>query len=203
MTKRIPEVDAYIAASPEFARPILKKLRTLYHKGSPRMQESIKWRAPFFECDGIVGSMSAFKQHVSFGFWKAAKLEDPHGLFELEGDAQMAMVKVTSLADLPPDDVLVEYVRDAVRINAEAAEGPKQKCAPRKPTKELVVPEELALALERNEQARATFDAFPPSQRKEYAEWIAEAKQESTRARRVETAIEWLAEGKSRHWKYR
>lgn len=202
MKRRIPEVDAYIAAAPDFARPILKKLRTLFHKGSPRMHESIKWSAPFFECDGIVGSMSAFKQHVSYGFWKAKELKDPHGLLKGVGNTQMAMAKASSVADLPEDEVFVEYVREAVRVNAAAAASPGPKTAKRKPAKELPVPDALLAALKKDKKARATFEAFPPSHRNEYAEWIAEAKQEATRARRVAQALEWLSEGKPRNWKY-
>lgn len=202
MTKRIPEVDEYIAAAPDFARPILKKLRTLFHKGSPRMTESIKWKAPFFECEGIVGSMSAFKQHVSYSFWKAQEMKDPLGILKGVGNTQMAMSKVVSKDELPADEVFIDYVREAVRVNEEAARAPKKSGAKRNAAKELPVPDDLIAALKKNKAARASFEGFSPSQRNEYAEWVAEAKRADTRARRIATAIEWLAEGKPRNWKY-
>jgi uncharacterized protein YdeI (YjbR/CyaY-like superfamily) len=106
------------------------------------------------------------------------------------------------MADLPADEVFLDYVREAVRLNAELAQAPPEKRAKRKPAKALPVPDELLAALKKNERARATFEGFPPSHRNEYAEWIAEAKQAATRARRVATALEWLAQGKPRNWKY-
>ena len=63
-------------------------------------------------------------------------------------------------------------------------------------------PPDLAAALKKNAQARATFDGFSPSHKKEYIEWIVEAKRDETRQRRLSQAIEMLAEGKTRNWKY-
>lgn len=202
MTKRIPEVDAYIAAAPDYARPILKKLRTLFHRGSPRISEALKWNAPFFECDGIVGCMAAFKKYVSYGFWKASELPDPHGLLKGVGNSSMSGSNASSLADLPPDEVFVEYVRAAVEHNAQAKESPRKPAKARKPAKELAVPADLRAALKVDRAARATFEGFPPSHRNEYVEWITEAKQSATRARRIATALEWMREGKPRNWKY-
>jgi hypothetical protein len=202
--KRIPEVDAYVAEAPDFARPILRKLRTLFHRGCPRLTETIKWGAPFFEHEGLVGSMAAFKRHVALGFWRGAELADPAGLLAGVGNTQMSMIKVGSLADLPQDDVLVAYVAEAAALNEQRSATPRARhgraTAPRPPP---AVPADLAAALGENRRAAATFEAFAPSGRREYVEWIEEAKRRDTRERRIAQAVAWMSEGKSRTWKYR
>lgn len=198
-TKR-KEIDAYIEKSAEFARPILRKLRGLFHEACPEIEETFKWRFPHFEHRGIVGSMAAFKHHVNYGFWKASLMKDPQGILDPVGETSMGGDKVTSLADLPPDRVLRTYIQEAVRLNVEDVRPVRR--AKRAPAK-VVLPRELTVALAKNAKARATFEAFPPSHRREYAEWIAEAKRDETRGKRVKTTLEWLAQGKPRHWKYR
>jgi uncharacterized protein YdeI (YjbR/CyaY-like superfamily) len=198
MPKRSPEVDAYIAKAAPFAQPILEKIREAFHAASPKIEETMKWSVPHFEYKGIVGSMAAFKQHVGWGFWKARLMKDPAGILNGTG---MGGARVENVKDLPPKKVLVEYVREAVQLNEEGkkVEGTRSMRRPAKPAE---VPDDLAAALAKNKKARATFDQFSPSHRKEYIEWIAEAKQEATRSKRLAQAIEWMAEGKARHWKY-
>jgi hypothetical protein len=191
-----PRIDAYIAKSAEFARPILTHLRAVVHEGCPDVQETMKWSMPFFEHHGPLCNMSAFKAHVGFGFWKGALL-----VGRGSGDDERAMGqfgRITSLKDLPPKKELVALVKKAAKLNDEGVK------VPRKPAKraELPVPAELAAALAKNRKARAIFDAFPPSHRREYNDWVGEAKREETRAARAAQAIEWIAEGKSRNWKY-
>jgi uncharacterized protein YdeI (YjbR/CyaY-like superfamily) len=196
----LPEVDTYIANAADFARPILKKLRKLFHAASPKITETVKWGMPFFEHQGIVGTLGAFKHHVAFGFWKGSLLSDPHGVFTNGRSPKPMGVKVQSVAELPPDEVLLELIREAVALNEQGVTPPKP---PRKKVaKPIVVPEILQTALAKNAKARKTFENFPPSHQREYIEWITEAKQESTRQRRLTTTLEWLAEGKSRNWKY-
>ncbi len=180
--------DDYIASAPGFAQPVLRKIRALFHKACPEIEEVFKWRNPSFEYRGLVGGMAAFKAHVSFGFWKQKLVK---GADRLPG-------RITSVKDLPPDKVLLAMIREAVRLNEEGIKLTKEKRA--KPA--LAVPADLAAALKKNRQARATFDGFPPGQRREYIEWIVEAKQQATRDRRLATTIEWLAEGKRKNWKY-
>jgi len=194
------EVDVYIARSAEFAQPILKKVRQLFHKAYPKIEETIKWGVPHFEYKGIVGSMAGFKQHVSFGFWKGKLLSDPRGLFTGVGNTEMGALRVSSLKEMPADKVLLEYIKEAVQLNENEIKPPRAK--PRKPAAPLSVPSDLASALDRNPTARATFESFSPSHRKEYIEWITEAKQAATREKRLATALEWMAEGKPRNWKY-
>lgn len=199
MKNRSPEVDAYIARSAEFARPILERIRRLYHEACPDIEETMKWRFPHFEYRGVVGSMAAFKHHACYGFWKVKLMSDPHGLFAKDSNSYESASRVTDVSQLPPDKVLLQYIREAVALNEQ---GIKRQAPKRKPQKPLQIPPAFQAALKKNKKARATFEAFSPSHQREYVEWIAEAKQEATRDRRIATAIEWLAEGKPRNWKY-
>jgi uncharacterized protein YdeI (YjbR/CyaY-like superfamily) len=205
MGTKSPEVEAYIAKSAEFARPILEKIRTLFHAACPEIEETMKWSFPHFECQGIVGSMAGFKKHVSFGFWKGSLLDDWQEQFEIVGKTTMSAAKVTNLSDLPPDTVIKRCIKQAVKLNKDGikAEAPAaKKGAAKKKAGSDQVPDDLAAALKKNKKAQAAFEGFSPSHRREYIEWITEAKQEATRERRLATAIAWLAEGKPRNWKY-
>jgi uncharacterized protein YdeI (YjbR/CyaY-like superfamily) len=196
MGKTSPEVDAYIAKAAAFAQPILRKVRAAFHKGCPDLEERIKWGAPSFEYKGLMGGMAAFKKHVAWGFWRQSEMADPHHIFQDEG--MMGGGKITDVAQLPAEKVIVEYVKAAARLNDA---GPRKRAAAtlKPPVK---VPPDFKEALRSSPKALATFEGFPPSHRREYVEWITEAKQEATRERRIATAIEWLAQGKSRNWKY-
>jgi uncharacterized protein YdeI (YjbR/CyaY-like superfamily) len=197
MPKKDPRVDAYIAKSADFARPILTRLRMLFHKASPKIEESIKWGVPAFEYKGIVAMMAAFKQHASFGFWKEKLMQDPAKI--LSGKSgPMSSVRLTSVKELPPDKVLIAYIHEAIDLNERDIKPVKKKSKP----KELSVPDDLRAALRRSRAARDTFEAFSPSHRNEYIEWITEAKRDETRQRRLQQTIELLAKGKSRNWKY-
>lgn len=196
MGKRDKRVDAYIAKSAEFARPILLYLRELVHTGCPEVVETIKWGMPSFEYKGMLCGMAAFKAHATFGFWKHQLVVGG------EAKARQAMGsfgRLTSLADLPKKSTLLRYVRSACKLNEEGVQGAREKYPP-KPMPKMHPAFEAALS--KNKVASTTFAAFPPSHRREYLEWIQEAKQDSTRARRITQAIEWLAAGKSRNWKY-
>jgi uncharacterized protein YdeI (YjbR/CyaY-like superfamily) len=199
MDKFSAEVHAYIARAADFARPILEKLRALFHKACPQIEETIKWGFPHFEYKGIVGSMAGFKRYVGFGFWKGKLLKDPHKLFGGVGNTAMNACELTNVADLPPDKVLLEYICEAVALNEQGVKVPASK---KKPKPALKVPDYFLAALRKNKKAQAVFEAFSPSNKREYVEWITEAKQEETRAKRLATAIEWMEEGKPRNWKY-
>jgi uncharacterized protein YdeI (YjbR/CyaY-like superfamily) len=200
MSTRSPQVDAYIAKSAPFARPILEKLRTLFHKACPDVEETIKWGFPHFERHGVLGSMAAFKQHASFGFWKGSLMSDPQGLFRGVGKTTMNALRVETLEDLPSDKVLLPYIKEAAKLNEEGVKPPVRK---KKAVKKAVkAPDYFLAALRKHPKALAAFEAFPPSHKREYVEWITEAKQEATRQKRLATALEWLSEGKPRNWKY-
>ena len=192
-------VDAYIAKSAEFARPILRRLRAAVHKACPQIQESMKWGSPFFEHQGVVAFMAAFKSHARFGFWKRKLMSDPDGLFKATGNMGMGGSRFRSTAELPPDAVLIRYIKMAVALNEQGAKLPRAARKKRPPPK---APADLVAAFRKSPKAKATFAAFSPSQQREYVEWISEAKQETTRRRRLATAIEWMAAGKPRNWKY-
>lgn len=195
------EIDDYIAQAPDFAQPILTKIRKLYHVACPDIEESMKWSFPHFEYKGIVGNMAAFKQHARFGFWKGKLLKDTYGLFNVMENAAMSGAKVTDISELPDDKILLEYIRQAVALNESGTKPPAKKKATRPKT--VTVPEDFQKALKKNRKALATFEAFSPSHRREYVEWITQAKQQATRDRRMASAIEWLAEGKPYNWQYR
>jgi uncharacterized protein YdeI (YjbR/CyaY-like superfamily) len=194
-------VDAYIAKSADFAQPILEHIRQLVHKAWPDVEETIKWGMPFFQHNGSpICNMAAFKQHCAFGFWNAPLLKDPEGILQIKDRNAMGHLdRLASKKDLPADKVLIAYIREAAELNEK---GIKRSKAPAAPKKELPMPEVLTAALKKNKKAQAAFEAFSPSHRREYIEWIAEAKTDATKEKRTVTAIEWLSEGKSRHWKY-
>jgi uncharacterized protein YdeI (YjbR/CyaY-like superfamily) len=182
-------IDAHIAAAQPFARPILKKLRTLVHRARPKLTESIKWGMPAFESDGLVAIVAGFKKHVSLVLWKGKQI----------GGEFAKPRKFTSLADLPPDREIIAAIRKAVALNAAGVKGPPR---PRQARPAPKAPADLAAALRKNAKAAATFKAFSPTCKREYVEWITSAKQPQTRARRLTQAVQWMAQGKKRNWKY-
>jgi uncharacterized protein YdeI (YjbR/CyaY-like superfamily) len=195
-----PRIDEYIKKSAPFAQPILKHLRMLVHKACPQIEETMKWSFPHFDYKGILCSMAAFKQHCSFGFWKGSVLKDSKQLLKAVGETDMGWFdKITSLKDMPPDKVLIAYIKEAARLNEEGVKPVKEKKVGKA---EIPMPGELTAALKKNKKAQTTFEQFSPSHKREYLEWITEAKTDDTRKKRIVTTIEWLTEGKSRHWKY-
>ena len=196
MGSRDARIDAYIAKSADFAKPILSYLRETVHHACPEVQEDMKWSSPHFMYHGMMCGMSAFKEHCAFGFWKGA-LVAPGS--ERADQAMGQFGKITRLADLPPKPKLIGFIKKAAQLNRDGVkvERPKPKPQPK-----LVVPAELKRALQRNKAARITFDNFSPSHQREYVEWLTEAKSDATRERRLASALEWMAEGKPRNWKY-
>lgn len=199
MPKIDKRIDAFIAKSADFAQPILIHLRKLVHDACPEVEETMKWSFPFFDYKGPLCNMGAFKAHCSFGFWKAGLLADPKGLIDKEGGSAGSFGKITSLKDLPSDKVLKDFIKAAMKLNDE---GVKVAKAAKPAAKEIHVPDYIIKAIKKNKKAFYTWEEFSPSHRKEYTQWITEAKTEETRLRRIEQMMEWLAEGKSRHWKY-
>lgn len=198
-----PKVDAYIARAPEFAKPVLEHFRVIVHKASPDITESIKWSVPSFDYKGkMLCSMAAFKQHCALAFWLGAQIKalQPY-LAEVEDRASEfgRIPDIKSVKDLPKNMDLLAAVKEAIAL---ADAGITLKRAPAKKSAELPVPEDLAKALGKNKAAKAVFEKFAPSHRKEYIQWITEAKTDATRNKRIASAIEWIAEGKGRNWKY-
>jgi uncharacterized protein YdeI (YjbR/CyaY-like superfamily) len=196
MGSRDPRIDAYIAKSAEFARPILSHLRELIHLGCPAVEETIKWGFPSYMYHGMLCGTASFKQHCTFGFWKGSLIVNEEGK---STDAMGQFGKIRSLADLPADEEILAYLREAMRLNEQGVKVQKEP-KPRKP--ELPAPADLDRALDANPDARRHFDAFSPSKRRDYVEWITEAKAAATREKRLAQAVEWIAEGKARNWKY-
>ena len=195
-----PRIDEYIKKSVPFAQPILQHLRELVHKACPDVQETMKWSFPHFDYQGILCSMASFKQHCSFGFWKASMMSDPQQIINPVGKTAMGHFgKITSLKDIPPDKTIIAYLKEAMRLNEEGVKLPAKAKAEKK---DVETPEALVKALRKNKKAQTAFENFSPSHKREYIEWITEAKTDATRNKRIDTTIEWLTEGKSRNWKY-
>ena len=191
-----PRVDAYIAKSKDFAKPILTRVREMVHEACPDVVEKIKWSSPFFDYKGqMMCGMAAFKEHCSLIFWKAPLIEG----VPANGDpSRGSFGRITSMKELPTRKVFTGYIKAAMALN-DAGITVKR---PRTKKTEAKVPKELAAALKKNRKAASVFENFPPGQRREYCEWIGEAKREETKSKRLAQAIEWIAEGKSRNWKY-
>jgi uncharacterized protein YdeI (YjbR/CyaY-like superfamily) len=196
MGKRDPRVDAYIKEAEPFARPILEEIRATVHAACPGVEETIKWRFPHFTYKGMLCGMAAFTQHAALGFWKGSLIVDG----AKDGDAMGQFGRLTKRSDLPSRRALAGYVKKAAQLNEQGVKVPR--AAKRAAPKTIAMPPDLSAAFKKNRKALVTFEALSPSHRREYLEWITEAKAEATRGRRVSQAIEWMAEGKSRNWKY-
>lgn len=203
MGKRSPRIDEYIARAADFAKPILEHVRELVHKGCPEVEETIKWGMPSFEYKGPFFGMASFKEHCAIGFWKAQLLKDPkHYLtprYNAGGEAMGNFGKIKSLKDLPSNAAILDFIKQAKKLNDDGVKLPtRQKVV----KKALVVPAYFKSALKSNKKALATFNAFSPSHKREYVEWVTAAKTEATREKRLKMTLVWMAEGKIRNWKY-
>jgi uncharacterized protein YdeI (YjbR/CyaY-like superfamily) len=204
MEKYDSRVDAYIAKSAPFAQPILMHIRQLVHSASPLLSETMKWGFPFFDYKGPVCQMAAFKEHMGFGFWKQSQLHDPAKYVKPEDGTAGSFGKITSLSDLPPEEVIIDFIDQGIKLNETAKTNPVKKEAPPKAPKAAIeMPADFANMLANNIAAMQVYEKFSPSSKREYLEWIVEAKSDETRQKRIETALEWISEGKSRHWKYK
>ena len=201
MAKKIKEMDAYISKSADFAKPVLKHFRELVHKTCPEVEEKMKWSFPHFDYKGeMMCSMAAFKQHAVMSFWKGILMKDPALMANAKTETAMGHLgRLTSMKDLPSDKKLTAYIKEAMALNDK---GIKIPAKPATEKKELVVPDYFTKALKKNKKAWEAFSNFSYSHKKEYVEWITEAKTDATREKRMASAVEMLEEGKSRNWKY-
>jgi len=199
MPKTDKRVDVYIAKSADFAQPIMDHLRKLIHTECPDVEETMKWSFPHFDYNGIMCSMAAFKQHCSFTFWKGSLMKDPQKVMENVGETAMGQFgRITDLKDLPGDKILLAYIKEAAKLNEDGVKLPAKS----KTKKELVIPGYFIDTVKKNKKALETFDSFSYTNKKEYVEWVTEAKTEATREKRLTTTVEWMSEGKIRNWKY-
>ena len=202
MAKKEKAIDAYISKSADFAKPILNHIRELVHKTCPGVEEKMKWSFPHFDYKGeMMCSMAAFKQHAVFGFWKAALMKDPVLVETAKSEVAMGHLgRLTSVKDLPADKKMVAWIKEAMLLNDKGIKlAAKPKAADKK---ELIIPDYFITVLAKNKKAKQVFEGFAYSHKKEYVQWITEAKTEDTRNKRMATALEWLSEGKNRNWKY-
>ncbi len=198
MPSRDPRIDKYIASSPAFAQPILSALRAAVHAGCPSVEETMKWGRPHFTHHGLLCGMSAFKAHCAFGFWKGSLLVPKGAPAERDGMGQFG--RLARVADLPSRSAIVALVRAAAVLNEKGVPSPgRAKVVKRAPPR---APDYLKVALAANAKARDFFATLSPSGKRDYIEWLAEAKRPETRALRLKTTLAWLAESKSRNWKY-
>ncbi len=197
MAKKDPRVDEYINKAADFAKPVLRHFRMLVHKACPEVEEKWKWSFPHFDyAGGPLAHMASFKQHCAIGFWKASLMKDHTPSSDENGMSSFG--RITSLDDLPADKVLIKYIHEGMKLNEL---GVKIKKKPVK-SSEVEPPDYFKKALNKNKDAKNTFENFSNSNKKEYVSWVTEAKTEETRKKRLATAIEWMAEGKVRNWKY-
>jgi uncharacterized protein YdeI (YjbR/CyaY-like superfamily) len=194
---RDARIDAYIESRPDFARPILTYLREAVHCACPAVDETIKWRMPSFTYKGkILAVMAGFKAHATFGFWRSAEVV---GESSAAHAAMGQFGRITAIEDLPDRETLDALIRKAVAL---LDSGTKPAPATKAPKPEPEMPDDLRNALDAVPAAASAFQAFPPSCRREYIEWVVEAKRPETRQKRIHEAVEWVAEGKRRNWKY-
>jgi uncharacterized protein YdeI (YjbR/CyaY-like superfamily) len=210
--KRDPRIDVYIERAAPFARPILRHMRGLVHQACPEAEETIKWGMPAFVHHGLMCSMAAFKSHCAFGYWLGELvLREAGGMPSRSGEAMGDYGRITALTDLPKDSLVLRHIRYAAKLNEQGVKrkaggvraGEGKVAAVAEKSRTLEVPAALTKVLKGNAKARATFEAFSYSHRKEYVEWISEAKTQPTRDKRVATTVQWLEEGKFRNWKYK
>ncbi|MGH7669497.1 MAG: YdeI/OmpD-associated family protein [Gemmatimonadaceae bacterium] len=197
--RKDPRVDIYIANAADFAQPILTHLRKLVHAAVPEVEETIKWGCPHYYYHGNVCAMASFKTHASFGFWKNS-LVVPANKRPADSDAHGSFGRLQSLKDLPSAKELTAYIKKAAALNVAGVKAPQ--FANRKPRPALKAPPYLTAAIRKNARAAATWQSLPPSQKREYIDWVTGAKTDATRERRLATTVEWLAEGKRYNWKY-
>lgn len=196
MGTRDKRVDAYIAKSADFAKPVLTFLREVVHEGCPEVEETIKWSHVSFQYKGILCGMAAFKAHCTFGFWKHSLVVDG---VDRSDEAMGQLGRITKVADLPSRKRLVAYVKKAKSLNEKGVKVANASSTPKPPVEP---PADLVAALKKNRKAFGTFEKFSPSNKREYVEWIVDAKTDETRQRRLAQAVEWMADGKPRNWKY-
>lgn len=202
MGKKTAEVDTYIERAQDFAKPILKHLRRLVHRACPEVQETIKWGFPFFVYKGPLCNMAAFKEHVAFGLWKSKLISDPKGYLKPRanrgGEAMGNLGRLISVDALPPEKVIVDFIKQAFLLNAR---GTKLPVAPKR-KQPLRIPTYFMNSLRESKGAFAKFEDFSVSQKREYVKWVNEAKAADTREERIRIATKWIGEGKARNWKY-
>jgi len=196
------KVDAFIKKAQPFAQPIISYLRDLILETDVNLVEVIKWGFPNYTYNGaIICSFSAFKEHCSFGFWLGAELPDPHGILNQQGKTAMGNLgKITNLNELPDKKILQEYILSAIEL-AKKGHG-KSKTATKKESKPDLKSDAFPEIFDNFPKEALIFDTFPPSHRREYLDWILDAKSEETKNKRISTMFEWITEGKSRNWKY-
>lgn len=194
------DINTYIKNSAEFSKPVLEHLRKIILETCPEAEEKIKWSFPHFDYKGeMMCSMAAFKKHCAFGFWKASLMKDSQKLFAKYGKTAMGHFgQIRSIKDLPSDKILKASIKESMKLNEDGVKISRPKQVQKE---EIKVPDYFLKALKKNKNALKTFQSFSPSHRKEYIEWITEAKTDAARNKRIDTALEWMSEGKSRNWK--
>lgn len=193
--ERDPRIDEKIANAPPFAKPILEHLRGLVHEAVPEAGEAIKWGMPHFTYKGKnIAGMAAFTAHCAFMIHGEGRQDD--------GEGMGSFGKIASLGDLPPKAELIDKLRAARARIDEAGTATRPSARRAKAVRSIEMQSDLQAGLADNPAAAAFWNGLAPSHRYEYLEWITSAKRDETRAKRLAQALEWLAEGKRRNWKY-
>ncbi|KAF2080744.1 YdeI/OmpD-associated family protein [Flavobacterium sharifuzzamanii] len=194
------DVTAYIAKMADFAKPILNHLREVIFSACPEAEENIKWGTPHYSYKGDhLVMMGGFKQHCSFSLYKAELMKDAEIQASVKAGKKFGyMDKIKDLSELPSKEKLTAYIKEAMVFNENGTAKPKP--VKEKSTAEVVAPKEFVDALKKDTKATEIFESKSPSFRKNYIIWIADAKTDETRNKRISQSLEWIAEGKDRFW---
>jgi hypothetical protein len=190
-------INLYIAELPDWQRKHLVRVRQLIHSTEERIEEAWRGNAPHFDHQGSLIGMHAFKSCVSIWFHKGASLKDGHGLFKLtEKDAEREVRKYKiHEGESINEKAFLDLLKQALKVNAAQAGG-----AETKPTsRALVVPSDMEQVLRKDEQAWAQWEGLAASHKREYVEWITDAKQDETRKRRLAKALEMIRDGQAKN----
>ena len=201
MDNKNPHIDLYIEKAAPFAQTVLRHLRQLVHKTCPEVVENVKWGMPSFEYKGLWCGFASFKEHCTFGFWKAGIMKDSQVLLGKASKAAMGNLgRITSMKDLPSDKIIIGWLKESMKLNDEGIKVPKDVTKHEK--KVIITPKWFIEAVKKNKKAWTTFDNASQSFKKEYVQWVTEAKTDETKDKRLKQSIEWMVEGKHRNWKY-
>lgn len=195
MNEASENITAYIEkATPEF-KEVMIALRSVLNNPNFDIKEDWKWGAPNFNNEGMICWLAHFRNHVGMNFFKGTLIKDKYNLFthyrEEKGNRQL---KFSDINQIIPEQIEY-YIEEAIKLNQENIKVVKKEI-------DTSLPLDLETELNNNPKAKMFFESLAPSYKRDYIEWIEEAKREATRTKRLATTMEWLSEGKKKNWKY-
>jgi len=187
-------IDEAFSKFTGFQKEYCNHLRKLIHKAMPDVKEDWKW-GPNFNVNGMVCGVWGFKDHVKLVFFKGSAMKDTYKLFnqgkENEGNRSINF----SSADKIDDKKIIEYLKEAAEINRKGIKLVKKEI-------KVVMPAILVKALNKDKASKTYFESLAPSHRRDYADYISQAKQEETQLRRLDKVMEMLTDKRTLNDKY-